>query len=265
MKRAHIGISAQFYLCGNKKRCRFCDAEDTFLKDQFEKDTSLNKVKPYYRDKTWSINMSTDGQKAHLYKYHQNEVKLLLADHYNLRLGTGKEQDSVTGTARFAKFKLEIEAWNWSLKWWAGSCRSLNNDFLSFSKFSNSYLGEFDTQSSKSRITANTTSMTSSPPPPIDKQRKYVFVNKFNFNTLWKTNKIIFEAFHFFIYLFYRLNHHRLQHNKPIEQHRTHRRFKRVPLFKLLRHKRLQYHPEKIRRKLLRKNSRKDPENEFRA
>lgn len=113
MKRAHIGISAQFYLCGNKKRCRFCDAEDTFLKDQFEEDTSLNKVKPYYRDKTWSINMSTDGQKAHLYKYHQNEVKLLLADHYNLKLGTGKEQDSVTGT------------------------------------------------------TANTTSMTSSPPPPI--------------------------------------------------------------------------------------------------
>ena len=75
MKRAHIGISAQFYVCGNKKRCRFCDAEDNYLKEQFEQDPSLTKIKPYYRDKTWSINMSTDGQKAHLYKYHQNEIK----------------------------------------------------------------------------------------------------------------------------------------------------------------------------------------------
>ena len=87
MKRAHIGISAQFYVCGNKKRCRFCDAEDNYLKEQFEQDPSLTKIKPYYRDKTWSINMSTDGQKAHLYKYHQNEIKLLLADHYNMKLG----------------------------------------------------------------------------------------------------------------------------------------------------------------------------------
>ena len=83
MKNARVGITSQFGIVNNQNRCKFCDAEDNILRKRWERDNNPNRQKPYFKNKTWSTNMSTEGQKAHLYKYHQLEIKKLIAEYYN--------------------------------------------------------------------------------------------------------------------------------------------------------------------------------------
>lgn len=84
MKNARVGITSQFGVVNNQNRCKFCDAEDNILRRRWmEMDGTSNRPKPYYKNKTWSTNMSTEGQKAHLFKYHQIEIKGLIAEYYN--------------------------------------------------------------------------------------------------------------------------------------------------------------------------------------